>query len=369
MQKSFTSHAVAVLRAQFTKVFHTRNIIIMSEHNVKHIPIAGSVQFFTVIALMGLTCWAAYTTGSYVSTRATLKAQSHTLRSVAESRVNSTFGNVLQPNLLSSYNQRIVRNKYTLSDSMLSLSSPDPKMFYAHIAKLEQQVNDLKTSNETIIARVKEKTSGHIDDLESIIHQTGLNADDLKRQMASRIKSEKKRGESAEGGPYIPADLHGLNTSETRELFSDLDKLDLLRRIVANLPLGKPMTNAEQQSPFGHRFDPFTRRLAYHSGLDLAGPNGAQIYSTAAGKVVDAGRDGAYGNKIDIDHGFGIVTRYGHLSKILVTPGQQVKLGELIGIQGSTGRSTGPHLHYEVRYHDQAVNPKNFLNARYVVEN
>ena len=128
----------------------------------------------------------------------------------------------------------------------------------------------------------------------------------------------------------------------------------MLRQIVGNLPLAMPIQNAEEQSPFGHRLDPFTRHFAFHSGLDLSGPTGAKIYSTAAGKVVAAGRDGAYGNAIDIDHGFGIVTRYGHLSKILVKEGQQVARGEVIAIQGSFDRSTGAHLHYEVRYHDSA---------------
>ena len=91
------------------------------------------------------------------------------------------------------------------------------------------------------------------------------------------------------------------------------------------------------------------------------------MYSTADGKVVSAGRNGAYGNAIDIEHGFGVSTRYAHLSEILVHEGQMVKKGDPIGVEGSTGRSTGLHLHYEVRYHDQAMNPKNFLEAKHEV--
>jgi murein DD-endopeptidase MepM/ murein hydrolase activator NlpD len=120
-------------------------------------------------------------------------------------------------------------------------------------------------------------------------------------------------------------------------------------------------------SQFGRRIDPFTGRLAFHSGLDMAGPTGSKIYATADGKVEFTGRQGAYGIMVDIAHGFGLSTRYAHLSQILVEDGQAVKKGQVIAIQGSTGRSTGAHLHYEVRYKDQPLDPRKFLNAgRYV---
>jgi murein DD-endopeptidase MepM/ murein hydrolase activator NlpD len=153
-------------------------------------------------------------------------------------------------------------------------------------------------------------------------------------------------------------------------MLANLEEMEILRRIVDRLPLAKPVYGAVEMSRFGTRIDPFTRRPAFHSGLDLAGPAGTKVRVTADGKVIDAKRDGAYGLKVDVDHGLGIVTRYAHLSRILVSPGQQVKIGETVGIQGSTGRSTGAHLHYEVRHKDTPINPKNFLNARrYVAQN
>lgn len=366
MQKSFLTDLLATVGSAYTKWFHTRNIIVVSEHKVKHIPINGSLQFAVVLALVSGMGWGTYSTGSYFATRATLKTQGQALRAVANTRVNYSFGGVFQPSV-TGYNTR-AQGKYTLSEPMLSFASPDPKMFYAHIARLEQQVSELKTNNETIIARVKEKTGEEMAQIETVIRNTGLNADDLKRQVANKMSKEKKaadKADAAEGGPYLPDDLSGLTVSdETTEMYADLDKLAMMKKVLGGLPLARPITGGEEQSTFGRRVDPFTKRLAFHSGLDIAGPAGSSVKSTGVGKVIAAGRDGAYGNAVDIDHGFGIVTRYGHMSSISVKVGQQVSRGDVIGIQGSTGRSTGAHVHYEVRYHDKPMDPKNFLNAQ-----
>ena len=137
----------------------------------------------------------------------------------------------------------------------------------------------------------------------------------------------------------------------------------VLNDVVKKLPIGRPIGKARTTSGFGHRSDPFNRRLARHTGQDFAGPVGSKIFATAAGKVIYAKRKGAYGNVVEISHGFGLVTRYAHMSSIKVKNGQWVGLGRNIGIQGTTGRSTGHHLHYEIRYNDTPLNPKRFLKA------
>jgi murein DD-endopeptidase MepM/ murein hydrolase activator NlpD len=356
----------------YKRWFHTRSIIIMSEQKVRHLPINGHVQFVVLVALLGGVCWSTYSTDRFLTARAVVKEQKQTIRSVASDRVNMNFGSVLRPVVASSVaSRRAPQTSISLSDPMLALSGPDPKALYAHIARLEQQVSALKTSNEAIIQHVKEKTASNIDVLENIIRKTGLNEDELKKIALKNEKKSRSPMEAAEGGPFIPAELGDLGDSEdARTLFSNLDELSTLRQIVGNLPLARPIQNASEQSGFGHRIDPFTRRLAFHSGLDLSGPDGSKALSTAAGKVVSAGRNNAYGNAVDIDHGYGIVTRYAHLSRILVNEGDIVAAGQPIGIQGSTGRSTGAHLHYEVRYHDKPLNPINFLSVRrYVSQN
>ena len=134
------------------------------------------------------------------------------------------------------------------------------------------------------------------------------------------------------------------------------------------VPSAKPISAATFTSAFGVRSDPFRGQSAMHAGIDLAAPQGTAVYATADGMVDAAEWRGGYGNLVELDHGHGLQTRFGHLSRVLVHPGQKVHRGDLIALVGSTGRSTGPHLHYEVRIDGQAVNPLPFLQASdYVV--
>jgi murein DD-endopeptidase MepM/ murein hydrolase activator NlpD len=119
----------------------------------------------------------------------------------------------------------------------------------------------------------------------------------------------------------------------------------------------------EQSSPFGHRLDPFTRSPAMHSGIDFRAEQGSPVRAGGPGRVVAAEYSGGYGNMVEIDHGGGITTRYAHLSQMSVQEGQQVGAGQIIGRVGSTGRSTGPHLHYETRIDGDAVDPQRFLRV------
>ncbi|CAN7339503.1 M23 family metallopeptidase [Phenylobacterium sp. LjRoot164] len=144
---------------------------------------------------------------------------------------------------------------------------------------------------------------------------------------------------------------------------TNLSEAGALVDAAAKLPFARPTTAAAQTSSYGVRFDPFTRRPAFHSGLDFAGPTNTPIYSTAPGVVSFTGVRSGYGNTIEIDHGRGFKTRYAHLQAIGVRPGERVTVGSRIGGMGSTGRSTGPHLHYEVWVNGRAQNPSRFVKA------
>ena len=149
-----------------------------------------------------------------------------------------------------------------------------------------------------------------------------------------------------------------------KQLFTSWKKLDNLQNGAIAVPSDKPVKTAAFTSGYGVRSDPFAGRAAMHAGIDLAGAMGTPIYATADGVVSDAGwNSGGYGNLIKIDHGRGIETRYGHLSGILVKAGDRIQRGQLIGRMGSTGRSTGSHLHYEVRIEGRAVNPIPFMKS------
>lgn len=157
--------------------------------------------------------------------------------------------------------------------------------------------------------------------------------------------------------------LQAMVSDRGRQL-SVLEHLMLRRRLHAEVtPKGRPVRHGWISSGYGERIDPFTGREGFHPGFDFAGKRGTNVYAVAAGVVTWASRDGGYGNLVEIDHGGGYSTRYGHNEKILVHVGETVKRGQLIAKMGSTGRSTGPHVHFEVRYNGKAINPARFVRA------
>jgi murein DD-endopeptidase MepM/ murein hydrolase activator NlpD len=167
-------------------------------------------------------------------------------------------------------------------------------------------------------------------------------------------------GTGAVGGPF---DSAGADPT-FKQLFNSWKKLDTLAGGAIAIPSDKPLRTAEFTSGFGVRSDPFRHGAAMHPGIDLAAPYGTPVYATADGTVLRAGwNSGGYGNLVEIDHGRGIVTRYGHMSKIVVGEGQHVTRGQQVGYVGSTGRSTGNHLHYEVRIDNSPVNPIPFMRS------
>ena len=153
------------------------------------------------------------------------------------------------------------------------------------------------------------------------------------------------------------------SAAQFQALFQSWKKLDAMDNGVISIPSIQPIANYTFTSAFGVRSDPFRGYAAMHAGVDLASPTGTPIYATADGIVDRAEWFGGYGNMVEIDHGKGIATRYGHMSRIAAHPGERIKRGELIGYVGSTGRSTGSHLHYEVRSDGHAVNPIPFLQS------
>lgn len=172
---------------------------------------------------------------------------------------------------------------------------------------------------------------------------------------------------AAMGGPLVRASFergaYSALEPQFKELFLSWTKLDLLQRAMLSIPSFMPAKNFSFTSGFGFRYDPFHGGGAMHAGVDMAGALGSPIYAAASGVVLKAGVQGGYGNCVEIDHGRGMTTRYGHLASINVREGQKLNQGDVLGGMGSTGRSTGTHLHFEVRVDGQAVNPMPFLEA------
>jgi len=216
--------------------------------------------------------------------------------------------------------------------------------------------------------------------LDRVAHRQTVALTDLEEHVdnkARRIRSvlsdlgvaiAKTPGHSAVGGPFVPVKPPKPGASAfDRQLYRiNLARahIDRYKHTLLAVPVRKPVSGeVDMSSPFGVRTDPFNGRPAMHTGIDLRGEIGEVVHATANGKVSVAGREGGYGNMVEIDHGNGFSTRYGHLSEIDVKVGQKVRIGQVIGKIGSTGRSTGPHLHYETRINKEPVNPQKFLRA------
>lgn len=169
----------------------------------------------------------------------------------------------------------------------------------------------------------------------------------------------------AQGGPLIRLVTGANDEVDPRfaRLGASFERMSALERGLERIPNTLPASLEYISSGFGYRADPFTGGAAFHAGLDFRGPVGAPIYAAAAGTVSFTGVRQGYGNCVEISHGNGLLTRYAHMSRIVSRVGQRVDAGSTIGLIGNTGRSTGPHLHFEVRIHDRPVNPRPFLES------
>jgi murein DD-endopeptidase MepM/ murein hydrolase activator NlpD len=232
----------------------------------------------------------------------------------------------------------------------------------AATADLARRKADLEARNAVIFTKLEEALSISVEPLDKMFRDAGLDPD----QLLDAVRS----GYSGQGGPLSPISLStmGLNGSpdETRanSILAGLDNLNLYRLAAFRVPLGLPIhTSFRFTSGYGYRNDPINGSGRMHEGQDLAGDYGSPIYAPADGTVIYAGWEGGYGRLIKIKHAFGIETRYGHLSQIRVEVGQKVSRGDRIGDMGNSGRSTGTHLHYEVRLSGSAVNPMTFIRA------
>ncbi len=241
--------------------------------------------------------------------------------------------------------------------------APQPHQF-AKVQGFDNAVLKLQTSLDQVEKRQMAALASVEDGLESRARRMRGVINDLGLDMA---QLEAAAPRSALGGPFVPVKLSADAGNFERQLYRiniTRVQVDKLSRALALVPYRKPVIgDVEFSSGFGVRSDPFLGRPAMHTGLDFRAATGDPVRATANGKVVTSGWQGGYGRMIEIDHGNGLSTRYGHLSEINVKVGDIVKIGQVIGAVGSTGRSTGPHLHYETRIEGDAVDPQKFLRA------
>ncbi|WP_172108521.1 peptidoglycan DD-metalloendopeptidase family protein [Bradyrhizobium aeschynomenes] len=232
------------------------------------------------------------------------------------------------------------------------------------LAGVDNVLTRLTRSLDQVEARQLAMLSSAEETLESKLRRMRGVITDLGLDMGHLEAAAPKGGM---GGPFVPVKLGAESGPFERQLYRisiTRAQVEKMNRTLALVPYRKPVIGeVEFTSGFGVRSDPFLGRPAMHTGLDFRAATGDPVRVTANGKVVNAGWAGGYGRMVEVDHGNGLSTRYGHLSEINVKIGQQVKIGDIVGEVGSTGRSTGPHLHYETRIDGEAVDPQKFLRA------
>ena len=223
----------------------------------------------------------------------------------------------------------------------------------AALARLEISLNRVERRQSATLNTIEESYDAKARRMRGVLTDLGIDTGSAPKPPVA-------------GGPFVPAKLAEASAFE-RQLYRvhlARTQIDALARTLVVVPVRKPIPGeVDMSSGFGVRVDPFLHGAAMHTGIDLRGEEGEPVRATAAGTVTHAVWNGGYGKMVEIDHGNGLATRYAHLSAIEVRVGDKVRIGQTVGLLGSTGRSTGPHLHYETRVDGEAVDPQKFLRA------
>lgn len=248
-------------------------------------------------------------------------------------------------------------------------SGNDPADAARAISAIETELTALASRQRVIAERLLALTQHEINEADHVLRSAGLNKSDVLKV------AERSNGELGQGGPFMPwgdglfsgtgdakNDVAGLE-DPFMALYERQNELASLAGVFANMPVTKPVKNYYISSGYGRRIDPMRKSRAMHYGVDMAGWWNTPITASGGGVVTFAGRNGAYGNFVEVSHGNGFRSRYGHLKRIKVKKGQRVERGQVVGLMGSTGRSTGPHLHYEVWFADKPLNPLKIFKA------
>jgi murein DD-endopeptidase MepM/ murein hydrolase activator NlpD len=307
-------------------LFRDRELFVHDGSKLRRFRVSAPVQAVLFVILMGLIAWSGFATARMIA-----RPQAIGLSAATEARA------------------RLIEQRQAIVEALLSGQKVDP-------ALIQAAANSDRIVAGGPLARVEQQQ----------LQQAALVAQALDVRYQVTAAQLKKLGISpARVGGGVGGPFESAGNPTFKALFNSWKKLDQLQDGVIAVPSDKPVqASVTMMSVFGVRSDPFNHHAAMHPGIDLAGAYGTPIYATADGTVLRAGwNSGGYGNLVEVDHGRGITTRYGHMSAILVSAGQRITRGQQIGRMGSTGRSTGNHLHYEVRIDGRAVNPIPFMKS------
>lgn len=231
------------------------------------------------------------------------------------------------------------------------------------VDKMEEVVDNIRNAELLVLDKISNVTNKELDKVKSTLS----SVNDALKKKGLYFNALAKKKKSGQGGAYIPVKDKVKDkqiNDKMSQIFEDVEDLEYYKEVMQYIPVGKPVWSYWLTSKFGGRSDPFKKTGAMHKGVDLAARTGNKIKVQAKGKVIQAEYSGAYGNVVTVDHGNGFKTKYAHMHKIYVKKGADVNINDTLGEVGNTGRSTGPHLHYEVLYQNQVVDPMFFIQAK-----
>lgn len=378
------------------RLFRHKKVVIISDNHITTLPVSAKIQAFISILFIVTMVWVSYSSGKYFAYQDIISIKDKEILHTNLTNENLQYQVTdLHRNFtrLDQYFARLHKIQNDVEKTAAeSKEGKQSKEITENTTDEENndtndQVSQLEDEMRDIIIGLHGQINQRIFGLENVIRNSGIQLDTIYRKNKSlkeaaakstasaSLLEEKTNIESAstpsQGGPFIPvnhkiAEMHPKLFEQSME--HNVNYLIRLEEIINHMPFALPMKNARITSGFGHRIDPFNKRKAMHYGIDFVGKYKDPIYAPLSGKVTKAGRYGAYGKFVEIDHGHGFTTRYGHLSSLKVKKSQKIKKGDIIGTQGNTGRSTGQHLHYEIRLYNKPLNPYKLIQAgKYVL--
>jgi len=392
-RKRTISHLIKKLTEAGARRFPERQLYFRTNGVVRFISISHKTQVMASLMFLAVIIWSVLTSYSFVFRTEILAAKNVELAKAEKNYADSNnqfdkLKNDIQKSTMALeqrqvYLQQLLDADKSLSTSMLpeqkqsaEQASPAPKetsediSFNSNVhSDHEKQLVNLKFSiarieqqQQSLAGKMIERIAEKIAYVESTLNKSGIKSGKLIQLAENRPSLS-----LGMGGPFILYSENNeidLSSNEPfARLYAHYNRLIDLESAVQHIPVGKPAKKYYISSSFGIRKDPFKKKWARHHGIDMAGWWKTPIYASADGTVTKAGRNGAYGNFIEIDHGNGFLSRYGHLSRIKVKKGDQVTLEQEIGLMGSTGRSTSPHLHYEIWFNGKPINPQKIFKA------
>lgn len=338
------------LAVRFLNLFKPRDIFLHDGKSLRRFTIGARIQMAAALVALALLAWSAFATVQAFMLMNGDVAQMQRRIARMEADVAAMRDQARSHAQLIERRQEFLRRMLSGEADADQLAALLPEQERHPHNSLSQTYAEVDGMQIELAEQAQNATLQRYRETARLVRQLGLNPARFHR--------------AAVGGPFEAVDADNADP-RFRELFVSWRRLEQLEQGVTAIPSAQPLRSSSNlTSGFGVRSDPFRGRAAMHGGIDLAGPAGTPVYATADGIVARSEwNSGGYGNLVEINHGEGIQTRYGHLSRLIARPGQRVRRGELVGLMGSTGRSTGNHLHYEVRIDGRAVNPVPFMQS------